>query len=379
MKVAGALLLAVLVPGADAATPNPSALNEKLDRVRSQRLTVEKALLDAERAKKSTEDQLSRLKTLQKLQNQEKVLTEQRLATLEKYLLELQGRKAEVVRRLGEAKAALRIKISKLIHPLLMQNDQVIRGDEGEAKRRVREKILSSVASAELKELEGLKVDLQDAEDIESRIEQEKQQISSLMQDVSEQESLIRFHKKLREDLTLERHSEHLQQLEEYRKLKVSEVEIGRMISDFAGRRKLEEEQDQKKKQPVVTLRPKSLPWPLKGKLVGTYGQHRDPKSGLDIFSKGIEILTMHDHAPVECVMDGKVQFSGEIPGKGRVLIIEHPHSIYSIYGGLKETLRTGGEVVKASEQIGFLESDQPLYFEIRARNVAIDPVKWLQ
>jgi len=358
---------------------NPANLNDRLDAVRSRRLNVEKALIEAEQAKKSTEDQLKRLKTLQRLQSQEKELTGKRLKKLEGYLGELQERKQTVQKRLDETRNALRQKISKLIHPLLVQNDELIRGEGDAGIRFLRQRMLSGVAGQDLKELEGLRVDLQDAEEIESRIEQEKQQISSLMQDVSEQESLIRFHKKLREDLTVERHEEHLRQLDEYRKLKTSETEIERMIADFQGRQKMEDEKIEQKKQPLGTLRPKSLPWPLRGKLVGTYGQRKDPATGLNIFSKGIEILTIQEHAGVQSVMDGRVQYSGEIPGKGKVLILEHPHSVYSIYGGLRDLAKNNGDVVKASENLGFLASDRPLYFEIRSGNIAIDPVKWLQ
>ncbi|NDG83506.1 MAG: hypothetical protein EBX52_00525 [Proteobacteria bacterium] len=356
---------------------NPANLNDRLDAVRSRRLNVEKALIEAEQAKKSTEDQLKRLKALQRLQNQEKELTERRLKKLEGYLGELQERKQTVQKRLEEARNALRQKISKLIHPVLVQNEELIRGEGDAGVRLLKQRILSGVAGQDLKELEGLRVDLQDAEEIESRIEQEKQQISSLMQDVSEQESLIQFHKKIREDLTVERHEEHLRQLEEYRKLKTSETEIERMIGDFQGRQKMEDEKQ--KKQPVVTLRPKSLPWPLRGKLVGAYGQRKDPKTGLNIFSKGIEILTIQEGAGVQSVMDGRVQYSGEIPGKGKVLILEHSHSVYSIYGGLRDLVKNNGDVVKTSENLGFLASDRPLYFEIRSGNIAIDPVKWLQ
>lgn len=354
-------------------------LNVKLDQVRMQRLAVEKALLDAEKSKKTTEEQLKRLKTLQKLQTQEKSLTEQRLQTLEKYLKDLQSRKDEVSKRIDTAQLSVRAKFSKLIHPLLSQNEQLLRGDGGEGEQKFKEKMISSIALSELKELEGLYADLLDAEDIESRIEQEKQQISSLMQDISEQESLIQFHKKIREELTDAKHEEHLRQLDEYRKLKVSEVEIEKMVSEFQGRQKLEHEQDQKKRIPFIAFKPKSLPWPLKGKVVQAYGQHQDPATGLNIFKKGIEILTMSDNAAVISVLDGKVQYSGEIPGKGKVLIVEHPHSIYSIYGGLKTVERNAGETVQASDRLGSMESEKPFYFEIRVRNVAIDPIKWLQ
>jgi septal ring factor EnvC (AmiA/AmiB activator) len=371
------LLFPFLVHAADSGAK--ANLNQKLDDVRFKRLALEKALVDAEKSKRSTEDQLRRLKTLQKLQTEEKALTRQRLQTLEKYLLELQARKVEVQRRVENSRSSLKLKFSKVLHPLLAQNDQLIRGEEGEGERKLKEKIVSSVVYSELKELESLYADLQDAEDLESRIEQEKQQINSLMQDVSEQESLIQFHRKIRENLTSEKHEEQLQQLEEYRKLKISEAEIEKMISGFQGHQKQEDEKDQKKRIPVISFKPRSLPWPLLGKLVGSYGQHRDEKSGLNIFKKGIEILTIKERAAVSSVLDGKVQYSGEIPGKGKVVIIEHSHSIYTIYGGLKELARSGGDLVRASEKVGYVESGRPLYFEIRARNVAIDPAKWLE
>ena len=353
-------------------------LNEKLDQVRSQRLAIEKALIDAEQTKKTTESQLSRLKSLQKIQHQEKELTTKRLKELEKYLEVLQQRREEIQKKVENTQLSLRGKIAKMIHPLLYEHDRLMKGDEGDGEKRLREQVVSSVALLELKELETLHADLQDAEEIESRIEQEKQQITSLMEDISEQESLIEFHKKLREDLTKDSHAERLRQLEEYRKLKTSEVEIEKMLSLFQERTKLEHEED-KKKTMNVTLRPKSLPWPLKGKIVGAYGQQSDEKTGLHNFKKGIEILTMVDNASVVGVMEGKVQFSGEIPGKGKVVILEHPRAIFTIYAGLKTVMKMTGEPVKASEKLGTIESQSPLYFEIRARSVAIYPVKWLQ
>src|SRR6202008_4768687 len=104
---------------------------------------------------------------------------------------------------------------------------------------------------------------------------------------------LIHFHQKIRQDITSEKHAEHMQQLEEYRKIKVAEVEIEKMISQFQGREKMEQAMDEKKRMVQVRIRPKSLPWPMKGKVVSTYGQQKDEKSGLNIFKKGIEIQTL--------------------------------------------------------------------------------------
>ncbi len=373
------MVLSCFGNAASGAENGTAALHQKLDEVRLQRLAVEKSILEAEKSQKTTQDQLKRLKTLQSLQVKEKALTRQRLQTLETYVKELQTRKDEVAKRVEATRGALRRKLSGLIHPLFSRGESTFRGEEGEGERKVREQVLSRIVISELKDLETWVADLSDAQEIESRIEQEKQQITALLQDVSEQESLLEFHRKIRENLTQEKHEDRLRQLEEYRKLKLSENEIEKMISGFQEKRKAEASGAVQKRIPLISFKPKSLPWPLNGKLVGAYGQHLDPKSGLQVFRKGVEILTVQDRAQVSAVLDGQVQFSGEIPGKGKVLILEHPHSIYTIYSGLKELQRKNGEFVRASDPLGHLSGDQTLYFEIRAKNVAIDPVKWLR
>jgi septal ring factor EnvC (AmiA/AmiB activator) len=376
------LLLFSLLPEGSGAAP---ALQDRLDEVRGQRLAMEKALLESDQKSRATRDQLGRLKSLQSLQIREKALTRQRLATLENYVRELSSRKEEVTHRIETARGSLKRRLARLIHPILSRSERTFRGEEGEAERKVREQMLSGVVVSELKELSGLEADLNDAREIEGRIEQEKQQIQALLQDVSEQESLIEFHRKIRENLTNERHEEQMRQLEEYRRLKLSESEIEKMISGFQDQSKSENDREPRKRMPLIAFPPKSLPWPVLGRVVGAFGAHRDERSGLQVFRKGIEISSGPDKArgssalPVLAVLEGRVQFSGEIPGKGKVLILEHAHSIYTIYSGLKEILRKNGEWVRSTESIGSLGSEKSLYFEIRARNVAMDPVKWLK
>jgi septal ring factor EnvC (AmiA/AmiB activator) len=373
------IFLALFAVSTAFAQSNPSSLNQKLEQVKTQKLAIEKALIDAEATKKNTEAQLSRLKSLQKLQAQEKELTSRRLADLERYLTELKTRRDDVQRRIDQTHGQLRVKFSKLIHPVLSQNERLMRGEEGAGEARVKEVILSSIVLSELKELESMHADLLDVDELQGRIEQEKQQISSLLQDISEQESLITFHKKIRSDLTSEKHAEHMKQLDDYRKIKVAEVEIEKMIIQFHGRQKMEQAMDERKRMIQVQIRPKSLPWPMKGKVVSTYGQQKDEKSGLNIFKKGIEIQTLQGTTSIQSVADGTVQFSGAIPGKGNVVIVEHPGLIYTVYGGLQNVIKQAGQLVKATENLGTIPLENSLYFEIRVRNVAIDPVKWLQ
>ena len=367
----------ILVVGSAYAQPqSPSKtikLSERLNEVRSRRLTIEKNLIESEQTKKTTQDQLVRLKSLQTLQVQEKALTQKRLEELKKYLAELDNRKEDVLKRIREGQFDLRAKIAKTLHPVLYRNDRLIHGDEGEAEAELKRHIYASVVLSELKTLESLNADLQDAEEIQARIEHEQSQMVALLQDLHEQDSLLQFHQKLREALTHEKQEERLKQLEEYRRLRGSEVEIERMIDQFQTRQE-HAKSEEKKRVPVLTIRARSLPWPVKGKVVGTFGPQKDARTGLTIFRKGIEI-EVSGHS-VTSVMDGVVQFSGEIPGKGLVLIVEHPHDLYSIYGGLDQLLKQTGDAVKVSEKVATVGSQ--IYFEIRSRNLAIDPLKWL-
>ncbi|NDF16230.1 hypothetical protein EB061_13090 [bacterium] len=89
--------------GAPDAAPD---LAKRLEKIRVEKVAVERAMVVSDKAKRSTEDQLGRLKALQGLQAHEKKLTEKRLRTLEKYLSELQDRKTDVQRRLADSKNA---------------------------------------------------------------------------------------------------------------------------------------------------------------------------------------------------------------------------------------------------------------------------------
>ncbi len=109
-----------------------SRLDEKLEKVRIERLAIEKALIEAEKTKKNTEKQLSRLKSLQQLQTQEKAMTEARMKELQRYLDQLSDRKQEVMKRVKEAQTVISQKLSKIVHPILLQHEKVIRGEEGE-------------------------------------------------------------------------------------------------------------------------------------------------------------------------------------------------------------------------------------------------------
>ncbi len=113
------------------------------------------------------------------------------------------------------------------------------------------------------------------------------------------------------------------------------------------------------------------LPWPALGRLTRMVDQRRP----------GVLIEAPPD-SPVKAVGDGRVAFAGWIKGYGRVVIIDHGARYYSLSAHLAETSVKVGDEVKAGQVIGRLGraglSVWGVYFEIRRRDRALDPTRWL-
>ena len=110
---------------------------------------------------------------------------------------------------------------------------------EAEKLEAPRRKTLANLSDRGLKEVEALKVDLGDAEQLENKIQDEKQQLAYLFQDLQEQESILELNRQLQTDLIRKKHDERLVQLESYRKLKTSEQQVEQLIGQFNSRLEL--------------------------------------------------------------------------------------------------------------------------------------------
>jgi septal ring factor EnvC (AmiA/AmiB activator) len=84
----------------------------------------------------------------------------------------------------------------------------------------------------------------------------------------------------------------------------------------------------------------------------------------------------------VKAVAAGKVVFADWLRGFGNLLIVDHGDDFLSIYGNNQSLLRGDGQDVKPGETIATVGStggnpEPGLYFELRHRGQAFDPLKW--
>ena len=122
----------------------------------------------------------------------------------------------------------------------------------------------------------------------------------------------------------------------------------------------------------------KGFLWPVKGKLLSSYGGKSE---GLQ--NDGINIAAPRG-APVRAAENGVVAYSGnELRGFGNLLLLKHSGGWITAYAHNETLLVKRGDKIKKGQTIakvgssGSVQNPQ-LHFELRKGKKAIDPIKYL-
>jgi len=116
--------------------------------------------------------------------------------------------------------------------------------------------------------------------------------------------------------------------------------------------------------------------WPIKGKVLVRFG----PQPG-GMFAKGITIAATNG-MPIIASLDGLVIFSGYIKNYGETIILKHEADYATVYSYEGVRFVKVDEKVKRGMKIGVVKkkssADPTVHFEIRYKNKAFDPLKFL-
>ena len=125
------------------------------------------------------------------------------------------------------------------------------------------------------------------------------------------------------------------------------------------------------------------LDWPARGALVETFGRHRHPRFDAWTFSNGIAIA-LPQGTPVRAVYGGKAVYAQWLAEYGNLVILDHGDAIFTLYAWLQSVSVFPGTSVRAGAVIGIAgtgpgRDESGVYFEVRDRQKATDPVAWLR
>lgn len=120
------------------------------------------------------------------------------------------------------------------------------------------------------------------------------------------------------------------------------------------------------------------LSWPLSGSLIQRFGENR--QGGLS--SRGI-LIQSREGESVKAIADGQVIYADWLKGYGWVIVLDHGAGFMSLYGHNQNLLKQPGARISAGEiiaQAGMSggQASAGLYFEIRDKGEAVNPLQWL-
>ena len=125
------------------------------------------------------------------------------------------------------------------------------------------------------------------------------------------------------------------------------------------------------------------LDWPAKGALVETFGRHRHPRFDAWTISNGIAIGLPHG-TPIRAVYAGKVVYAQWLAEYGNLVILDHGDGVFTLYAWLQTVGVQAGVHLPAGAELGTAgngpgRDEIGVYFEVRDRQKAQDPVAWLR
>ena len=119
-----------------------------------------------------------------------------------------------------------------------------------------------------------------------------------------------------------------------------------------------------------------NLPFPVKGELMQKFGSALE-NSKLD----GI-IIAANEGTDIQSITDGKVVYADWMRGYGLIIIVDHGKGYISLYAFNQSLYKKVGDVVNAGDVIASVglsggHDRASLYFGIRKKGKALDPLEW--
>ncbi|MCQ8879572.1 peptidoglycan DD-metalloendopeptidase family protein [Pseudoalteromonas shioyasakiensis] len=224
---------------------------------------------------------------------------------------------------------------------------------------------------ARIEQIEELKALLLEIEAVQRELEKTKQHLVALHQEQSSRHQALVDAQKQRKT--------NIKQLKA--KLNSTESSINYLKENektlVTTLQELEKEKNKKVELLGLNTSKGKLNWPTKGKLAHKFGQRKH--GGIDW--KGV-LIEANEGNQVASVHNGQVVYADWLKGYGWVIVVDHGEGFMSLYGHTQTLLKDVGDMVRQGDVIALVgqsggQANSGLYFEIRHKGRAVNPVKW--
>ncbi len=368
---------------------------KKLDVLRHQIQAIQIQLAAQEKIKQTAADALQK--------------TEQSISTINRKLAELKSDQQQIDRELNQltkkynqSKNDLELQQNQLnallyqqytgkqqnyLHALLNQQDP-----SQTMRHMYYYRQLSQARSASIITLQD---NLNQLRTLAQGIREKRKAIDAITEEYAAQSKKLAQEKSKHKTIFDQASQEITRQHREINKLTQDEKRISRLVSEINKLLKQEKERKKENKNsntvynsqlPVPTetnmnfrsLKGK-LNLPVRGKLLNRFGGQRSGK----LTWRGL-FISASSGSNVKAIAHGRVVFADWLRGFGNLMIIEHTQGYMSLYGNNEALLKRVGDTVRSGDTIATVGNsggnpDAGLYFELRHKGKAFDPLTWIK
>lgn len=338
--------------------------------------------------------------------------TERQLTTTRKNVKQLTTRELELERqleatrldlersraRLGDQRSRLATRLRNVYKYGRARELEFFLSAQSFAQLLARMDFLTRVARQDRRILLGINEQKEHIEWNEARLDETHEQVDrTLDQKTEEQKRLDRLAKQKQQSVT-KISTDRKENEAAAAELERTAKRIQTLLADLERRRREEEERRRQQAQTPGAEPPKPLTpyegefeqgrgrldWPLRGEIVGRFGNEKHPRFGTVTFNNGIDIRATPGEA-VRSVARGRVDFTSNDYGSyGQMIILNHGSGYYSLYAHLSSVSVSRGQEVAAGQTIGAAGDTGSLkgtvlHFEIRKGRSSVDPLGWLR
>jgi len=341
------------------------AVQQDIARTEQQRQRQQQQLRDTEQQLKQADVRLAEAAAALAVQQQQLQLLDEKLAALHSRQQQLeQQRQTQQQLLAAQVKAAYQVGGHDYTQLLLNQQDAL-----------KLERLLTYYQyfnNARIEQLQALKQTVSALAQLASAEEQARQEQSLRLDELTSQQQELLAAKQAQQQSVSKLRRLLDEQKQQLAYLKDNEKSLQSTIS------KLKAEAANRR----LTYKGKKqgqLPWPVQGTVVQKFGAAQ----GGQTTASGILIQAANGQ-PVRAVADGQVIYADWLRGYGWVIVLDHGNGLMSLYGHNQSLLKSPGDVVRTGDHLALVGQSggrdrSGLYFEIRQKGAAADPLRWLR